>query len=179
MRSGLRVVRSRRFKCIDLEGGHLLYDGSELRLLAGPAAVIFTQVDGLSTAEMLADTVAATQIGDSADVRGDVLGFLDHLVYMRVLRTLPPTQEPGCVRPAHIGYVCDAGAVLLIDMQDGRRRALTPTGSRVWELICEHAYASRVVEAVLDEYPDAPVSVQSEVQALLDDLVTSGFLITV
>lgn len=172
-----RVSRSARFEPVDLEGGQLLYNGSELRFLPGPAALVWSHVDGVSTATVLAERISALFPDDAVAVREEVLGFIVHLAHMGVLDVVAPPSEVGYVRPAAIGYVRDGAVGLLVDMEDGRRRSLTVSAARAWELVCELHYTSLVVTALQVECPTAPATMASEIDSLLDDLVESRFLI--
>lgn len=172
-----RVSRSVRFDPVSLDGGHVLYDGVELRFLPGPAALVWSHVDGVSTAAVVAERIGSLFPGDPVAVHQEVLGFIVYLAHRGVLDVVAPPPEVGYVRPMGIGYVREGGIGLLVDMEDGRRRSLTASGARAWELVCELRYRSLVVAALQAEWPAAPTTMPSEVHVLLDDLVASRFLI--
>jgi hypothetical protein len=170
--------RKRGLEHIDIEGEVLLYDGLHLRLLPGVAAEVWRRVDGTTTADTIAADIAmaTSPPADRAQVQGDVLAYLEELLEHTVLE-LAPTDQPTYAKPRHIGYVQDDGQTLLIDLGNARRRALTPTGGRVWELTCELGAEKQVVAALRGDYPDAPDSLPDDVADLLTQLCEEGYLI--
>lgn len=179
----VRVSRGRRFELVEMvemvemDGGYLFYDGTDLRLLAGQAAQVYARVDDVATADGIADSLAAEFPDQAPQVRADVLSFLQSLADSGLVGVLTPLPEAGYARAGGVGSVRDGDLTLLVNLDDGQRRALSPSGLRIWELACERGYASVIVAALQQEYPDAPPSLAAEVQVLLDDLVDQGFLL--
>lgn len=175
-----QVVVPRRgagIEACDIEGEMLLYDGAVLTLLSGPSAAIWQEVDGVRTAAEIATGVCARFVGDDDQMRPDVFAFLDQLQQQGFIE--PSTGPAGTRyrRPEHVGWLRDGETCLLVDLRTGRRRALSPTGSRVWEVICETGAVEPVLTALRLEYPDAPTSLADLVLSLLDELVHEGLLI--
>jgi hypothetical protein len=160
---------------IDVEGDVLLYDDLHLRLLPGVATEIWQRVDGFSSAGRIAAELSAAHGPRSDDITADVLAYLTDLLDHRVLELAP--EAAGFVRPAHIGWVRDDDAVLLVDLADGRRAALTVTGSRIWELVAEGGSAEQVVTVLRAEFPDAPDTLAVDVATLLSELTAGGWLV--
>ena len=171
------VVRRRvSVDAVELDGEVLLYDGMYLRRLPPTGALIWNLVDGHRPAGEIVATLAAGRPGpDEARVTADVLRYLTDLLGLTVLE-LAMLDRTTFRRPADVGWVRDDQTILLIDLRDGRRRALTPTGGRIWELVCEDKSAEYVVAALRELYPDAP-SMPADVDALLDALVHEGWLV--
>lgn len=57
-----------------------------------------------------------------------------------------------------------------------RRRALSPTAARIWELAAQHDF-DEVVTTLRTEFADAPPTVERDVRTLLDQLVAAGLLV--
>jgi len=162
---------------VDIEGELLVYDGEVLTLLGGTSALIWQQVDGGRTVGEIADALADRFPDSSEQVRTEVLGFLAQLLDKGLLETRPSVVGPRYVRPDHVGWVRDGDTCLLIDLDTGTRRALTSSGSRIWELALEQGRLEPVLAALRSEYPDAPESLPDEVVGLLDELVEAGLLL--
>lgn len=160
---------------IDLGTETLVYDGIDLHLLTDSAAGIWRRVDGRVSAAQIATGSADGVAGAAEEVHRDVMAFLDQLTEQGMLVTIEVSA--GYRRAGHVGYVLDASHALLVDLRDGRRQALNPTGSMVWELICQHGDPATVLRLIRAGYPDAPSTLESEVSALLDQLVTAGLLL--
>lgn len=171
------VLRRRTtIDAVELEDEVLLYDGMFLRRLPATGALIWSLVDGHRPAEEIAAIVAAGRPAhDAGPVITEVLAFLADLLDRTILE-LAMLDCTTFRRPPDIGWVRDDQTVLLIDVRDGRRRALTPSGGRIWELICEDKSAEHVVAALSEQYPDAP-SLPADVETLLAALVQEGWLV--
>lgn len=162
----------------DIDGDLLLFDGQHLHLLAGTAAEVWRSADGSRSADEIVGLVTAAVPAASDGVRNDVVQFLDGLVERGLLAVDDEKPSPMLTVPAHVAYAWDGDTVLVLDLRDGRRQALSPTGSLVWELICEHRHLQPVLTAVRAAFPDAPDSLEDEVGALVDDLVDEGLLLS-
>jgi hypothetical protein len=177
MNPEVRVSLSPRHDRISLEGGHLVDDGFMLRLVEGTAALVLDEVDGVSTASELAERTAARYPDDAARVRADVLGFVEQLAHLGIVDVVAPPPEAGYVTPAHIGFVEEDGVGVLMNMAEGRRRALSPSAVLVWELVTKLHYRSAVLEELRQRMPDAPASMSEDVDRLLEDLVSQEYLV--
>jgi hypothetical protein len=169
-----RPLPAPQVDALDLDGEVLLYDGERLHLLTGSGAMIWHLLDGAAdvadVAAGAARIAAMSPQAVEADVR-DFLGFLD-------AAGLIVGGEPGTAytRPPHVGFVRDDQHVLLLDTRDGRRRALSPTGSRVFELVCTYGRLPPVLDALRAEYAPTPAELPEQVQTLLEELTVEGFL---
>lgn len=172
----VRVSRAARFEAAAMEGGFLLYDGEELRLLQGTAALIFARVDGVRSAADIATALAKDFDESNTDVRDEAEAFLGHLAYMRVLDDIAAPSMPGYARPAWVGFVRDDAGGLLVHLLDGRRRRLTPTALEIWELVGTLRYAPVVAEALQKAHESTPEDLVEQVQGFLDELVSKDFL---
>ncbi len=170
---------------IDLGAETLVYDGVVLHLLTGTAAVIWRLADGGHSAVQIADEVTSIGSDRPEDVHRDVMDFLRQLTEQGLLAPIGPgtsigaETSPGYVRPDYVGYVLDGPVVLIVDLRDGRRQALNSTGARVWELTCQHSDPATVLTQLRAEYPDAPATLETEVAALLEELLAAGLLVPV
>lgn len=177
MSAGLVVTRSARVDSMMVSEGVLLYDGALLQLLPATSARIWEEIDGVLTRGELADRVASRFGDNAAAVTEDVLAFLTDLARQGIIDILSPPDEPAHAPRKGVGFVRDGGAGLLVDLEDGRRRALTPSGARIWEIVGHVRYATRVARALRAEYPDAPESLTDDVVSHLDTLVAERFLV--
>lgn len=72
---------------------------------------------------------------------------------------------------------CDlAGEAAILNMATGIYYGLDPIGARVWELIQEPSSVSQVRDALLEEYEVESAQVESDVKALLGDMVSHGLV---
>ncbi len=160
---------------VELDGEVLLYNGMYLRRLPAIGALLWELVDGHRPAGPIAALVAAGRPEpEVAQVTEDVLAYLSDLHDLMLLE-LAMLDRTTYSRPADVGWVRDGSSVLLVDVRDGRRRALPPPGAEIWELACEDASAQEVVAALQEDFPDAP-SLPGDVEALLTVLVQEGWL---
>ena len=160
---------------VELDNEVLLYNGMYLRRLPATGALLWELVDGHRTAGQIAALVAAgLPEPEAAQVTADVTAYLVELHDLMVLE-LAMLDRTTYSRPAEIGWVRDGSAVLLVDVRDGRRRALPPPGAEIWELVCENASAQEIVSVLQEGYPDAQ-SLPHDVDALLEVLVREGWL---
>ena len=145
----ITVLRHRAtVAAVDLDGEVLLYDGMYLRRLPTTGALLWELVDGHRPAGQIAALVATGRSEpEVAQVTEDVLAYLSDLHDLMVLE-LAMLDWTTYRRPPEVGWVRDGQAVLLVDVRDGRRRALPPPGAQVWELVCEDASAEEVVAAL-------------------------------
>lgn len=171
------VLRQRiTVDAVELDGEVVLYDGMFLRRLPATGALIWSLVDGHRPAgEIATIVVAGRPARDFTRVTDDVLTFLSDLLDHTILE-LAMLDCRTFRRPGDVGWVRDGQTVLLIDLHDGRRRALTPTGGHIWELVSEDKSAEHVVAVLRDMYPDAP-SLLADVEEFLDALVQEGWLL--
>jgi len=164
---------------IDLGVETLVYDGDNLHLLEARAASIWKHADGRLSAAQIAAEIAEGVAGRTEDVHRDVMEFLDQLTDQGLVVTSDTGPKAGYRRPGHVGYVLDGDHALLVHLRNGRRQALNGTGSRVWELICQHGNADTVVQKMRAEHPEAPPTLECEVAALLEQLRVAGLLVPV
>lgn len=158
---------------VDLDGGVLLYDGQQLRLLSGTAAIIWRAIDGGASVREL---LAALAAGDEY-VERDVLAFLDELVDQGLVYAPPVDDVARYVVASNVAHVVDEAQTLLLDMQTGQRRALSQSASMIWGLLRADSDPRTIAADLRRSYPDAPASVATEVIGLLDELVAAGFLV--
>ncbi|MDQ4039110.1 MAG: PqqD family protein [Actinomycetota bacterium] len=174
-----RLYPAPEWESIDLGPETLVYDGIVLQLLTGSAAGIWRLADGRHSAAQIAGA-AAESVADAPDaVHRDVMNFLDQLAEQGLLVRSDPDSAAGLRRAPYVGYVLDGSQALLVDLRDSTRHALNPTGSIVWRLICQHGDAATVVRLVRAEFPDAPVTLEAEVAALLEQLSSTQLLVNV
>ena len=160
---------------VELDGEVLLYNGMYLRRLPATGALLWELVDGHRTAGQITALVAAgLPEPELAQVTVDVLAYLSELHDLMVLE-LGMLNRTTYSRPAEVGWVRDGSSVLLVDLRDGRRRALPSPGAEIWELVSEDASGEEVVAVLQEDYPDAP-SLPGDVDALLQVLVQEGWL---
>jgi hypothetical protein len=177
MNPEVRVSLSPRHDRLSLGEGHLVDDGFMLRLVKGTAALVLDEVDGVSTANELAERIAARYPDDAVRARSDVLAFVEELANLGIVDVVAPPPETGYVCPAHVGFVEEGGVGVLMNMADGRRRGLSPSAVLVWELVANLHYRSAVLEELRHRMPDAPASMSEDVDRLLDDLVSQEYLV--
>ena len=170
------VLRHRAYvAAVELDDEVLLYDGMYLRRVPAIGALLWELVDGHRPAGQIAALLAAGRPGpEVGQVIADVMAYLSDLHDLMVLE-LAMLDRTTYRRPVEVGWVLDGQAVLLVDVRDGRRRALPPPGAQVWELVCDDVSAQEVVAALEVDYPDAP-TLAGDVDALLQVLVQEGWL---
>lgn len=166
-------TRSDAVDSVDIDGDVLLYDDEHLRLLAGPAALLWRTMGGGTCVQELLDALAP---GD-ADGETAVLAFLEELMDLGLIRVAPDDEVPRYVLAQHTAHVADGVQTLLLDMQTGVRRSLSTSASVIWRVLCAHPDLQSITEQVRRAYPDAPASLEAEVTRLLDELVAAGFLV--
>ncbi len=162
---------------IDLGAETLVYDGRDLHLLTAQAAEIWRLADGRVTAAQISTLLAEEASVGPEQVHRDVMSFLDQLTELCLLVITDPVPPTGFRRPPYVGYVLDGDQALLVDLRDGRRRGLNPTGTAVWRLICQHGDPVTVLRLLRAEFPDAPATLETEVTTLLEQLSTAGLLV--
>lgn len=162
---------------LDIDGEILIWTGETLHLLTGQGAQIWQRIDGLSTAEEIAEDLAATFDGPAAAIERDVVSFIDELLQIRVLESVTIGPGPRYAIPDDVGYVRDADIVVLGRFGPGLRRTLSPTAARIWELAGDRHSNAEIVAALRGEFPDAPTGLEHDVQEVLDQLVAAGLLI--
>lgn len=154
----------------------LLYDGMYLRRLPPTASRLWNLVDGHRSALQIAALAAAEHPEQPAEsVTRDVLAFLSELLGLTVLE-LAMLDRTTFHRPDEVGWERDGAAVLLVDLRDSRRRALSPTAGLVWERICEDGDAEHVIRELQAAYPDSP-TLPDDISALLVELEQEGWLV--
>lgn len=168
-RGGLEVCR--------IDDDVLLFDGTQLQLLSGSAADVWLRIDGAASASVISARVAAAALPQDPSARDAVRTFVEELLDRGLVEAVGAAATTAYARRPHAGWVRDGDTVLLVDLKDGRRRALPGTAGRTWELACAGASADDVVHALRAEYPDAPASADDDVRALLDLLVADGWLV--
>lgn len=161
---------------LNIDGDLLLYDGQQLRLLAGTAAMIWRAIDGASDTREIATSLAQSS-PDPTRVVTEVTSFLEHLADVGVVEVAARRSEPAHACPGHVGFTSDGTTTLLVDLRDGRRRALADAGAQIWHLTLELRYASLVVDALRARYTGATDTVARDVDALVQALVDEGFLV--
>lgn len=154
----------------------LVYDGELLTLLTGSSALIWQHVDGVRTVQEIVDELCRRH-PDADQVGPDVLTFLAKVAADGLLVTRDGLAGPRYKRPEHVGWVRDGRVCLLVHFESGARRALSASGSRIWELVCEHGALEPVLSALREEYPDAPEGLHDQVLALLEQLVAEDLLV--
>lgn len=162
---------------IELGEEILVYDGEQLHLLRAEATRIWKRADGQMSAAQISADCAGGVAGRAEDVHRDVIEFLDRLVEQCLLVTSDAGAGTGYRHPAFVGYVQDGDHVLLVDLRSGRRQALNGTGSLVWKLICQHGDPATVLQLVRAKYAEAPITLESEVTHLLEQLLAAGLLV--
>ena len=68
------------------------------------------------------------------------------------------------------------GQAVLVNLASGACFELDRIGTRIWELVGEGLPASRVLEALLDEYEADRGEVEIALRRLLDDLLSQGLI---
>ena len=160
---------------MELDGEVLLYNGMYLRRMPAIGALMWELIDGHRSAGQIAALLAAGQPElEVGQVTVDVLAYLSDLHDLMVVK-LAVLDRTTYRRPVEVGWVRDGQAVLLVDVRDGRRRALPPPGAQVWELVCEDVSAQDVVAALEEDYPGDP-TLPGDIDALLLVLVQEGWL---
>lgn len=157
-----------------LDGGVVLYDGTNLQLLEGAASHVWERLDGTTGVEELVLSLAST-FGVSTDVvSGDVDEFLTDL---RCRSLLDESSDRDLVLARGVGWSRDGRDVLLVHLLGGQRRALTGTGAEVWDMILSLHNQTAVIEALQDRYSGAPSTLVRDVVDLVEALVAAGFLL--
>lgn len=164
---------------IDIGTETLVYDGEILHRLTDTGADIWRQVDGRISVAQIAAELAEGASDPPEDVHRDVVAFLDLLAEQGLLVTSDAGAAAGYRRPKHVGYVMDGELALLVDLRNGRRQALSATGTSVWELTCHYGEPARVQRLLRDRYPHGPVTLEGDVSVLLEQLCANGLLVPV
>ena len=72
---------------------------------------------------------------------------------------------------------CDlAGEAVILKLDAGMYYGLDPIGARIWELIQEPMTVKDIRDVLLQEYEVAPEQCESELLALLENLVVEGLI---
>lgn len=161
---------------LEIDGDVLVYDGDTLQLLSHPGTLVWKRIDGLTPLAVIVEAVVEAFPDQRNAVEDDVLRLLNSLVMTNVLDGLGTPDLPALVPSPQVGWTRDDAVVLLVDLRDGRRRALTPTGGRIWELVGEHRTMTAVLQALRAEYPDVPAVLSQQVGDFIADLVKEGWL---
>ena len=152
----------------------LLFDGELLQRLAGTAAVIWRHIDGVRTADQVMTDLEAAY-GEQTSLAKDVNAFLAELAAAGLIHLEEST--PGrFVVPAWVAWERDRQTVLLADLRTGARTALSTTAALIWQTAGEGRTAAEVVAEVAAAYPDAPASLEVDVRATLQELLTHEWL---
>jgi hypothetical protein len=69
------------------------------------------------------------------------------------------------------------GEAVILDLDSGEYYGLNLVGTRVWQLIVEHASFALICELLLQEFDIDQETLQSDVADLLTDLLTHGLLL--
>jgi hypothetical protein len=170
------VRPARELQFVAVGASILLYDGEQLRLLTDTAARIWRLLDGATDPSDIVLRVSAAHPGDAA-VLADTQAFLAHLLADGLLTYVESGDVSTFRVPPAVAYVADGAQTLLVHLEDGTRRALSPTGTRVWELAVGGRDVPNIVVALHAEFPDAPTTIDLEVSSLLQGLTAAGLLV--
>ena len=82
------LARSCRIEVEQLDGDILVWhnDNMAMHRLSGTGAAVFTQVDGQTSGEEIAICLAAGFAVDVADIRAEVLAFLNELLDLQLVK---------------------------------------------------------------------------------------------
>lgn len=79
------------------------------------------------------------------------------------------------VRPAaHVVTEVLDGEAVLLNLESGRYYTLNPTGTRMWQLLCEMHEPQKVLTALVGEYPVEPGTLSQHLDELVAALVEAG-----
>lgn len=161
---------------LTIDGEVVLYDGEQLRFLDGSAAAVWTRIDGVTRLADLAAALAEQFPNQRLQADGDVHAFVNQLETLGLVTAGEVAAGGAYRKPADVGYARDDGSVLLVHLADGRRRALSATATRIWDLVLLGIGVEDIIMTLQNEYPDTPSSLPSEVRQLLAELVDARFL---
>lgn len=167
--------RTEQYEVAEVDGDLLLYDGTTLQLLSGPAATVWTLVDGHRSQNEIIGEVSRRHPGGEGQVATDVAKFLFDLEIRGMVERVPALKVQYSLADP-VGWTRDGNEVLLIHLADGRRPLLTVTGAQVWESVVASDDLDSCLVRVRAAYPDAPDDLAEQVVALLEQLVDAGFL---
>jgi hypothetical protein len=86
-------------------------------------------------------------------------------------RATAPIRNPAVIRRPQEG-----GWSVLVNLDNVRSVALSPTADLVWRTLDGRRDAAAVVAVVRRTFSDVPASVTDDVTGLLDELAESGFV---
>ncbi len=86
-----------------------------------------------------------------------------------------PTRPGSYRRPAYVGAARDEYQVVLLDLRNGTRHILSPTGSAIWETLTATGSLQETVAELQEAFPDTP-SLTEDATAFVESLETQGLV---
>jgi hypothetical protein len=153
----------------------LVFDGTMIHLMSGSGAEVWTAVDGRRTRDQIADALSRRH-GPAVDVTDDVVGYLDDLLARGLVVESVRRRDDELMVPDQVAWVSDDRLVVVLDLLSGERHTLNLTASRAWLLLARGVSRGELLERLSDEFPDAPATLERELDDLCAALLEQGLL---
>lgn len=158
-----------------VDGEVLVFDGTMIHLMSGSGVDIWHAADGRRSRDQIISELAGRHPSVEA-VAADVAAYVDDLVERGLLMESESRPEDGFNTCEHVGWTTDGDLVVVLDLRTGARQTLSATASRAWLHLADGLSRDAMVTRLGEEFPDAPASFVSELEALVDTLCAQGLL---